>query len=121
MFAILLTRVDTACILQHPPGVPPLTAGSVGMRLDLVTPAQIHIVLSRRNLLTLLAKLEGHPPLSACTISFPGAGEEPALVVSAESDDLRYGRRSAPAGAMHPDTEAWVAHVATKAAPPSTS
>ena len=91
------------------------------MRLDLVTPAQIRIALSRRNLLTLLAKLEGHPPRSACTISFPGAAEEPALVVTAEPDDLHYGRRAAPPGLMHPETEAWIAHAAIEdAAPEST-
>lgn len=83
------------------------------MRLDLVTPAQIRIALSRRNLLTLLAKLEGHPPMSACTISFPGSREEPALVVTAEPDDLHYRGRAVPPGPMHPDTEAWIAHVAT--------
>ena len=91
------------------------------MRLDLVTPAQIRIALSRRNLLTLLAKLEGHPPMSACMISFPGANEEPALVVTGEPDDVHYGRRAASPGPMHPDTEAWIAHVATQhAAPEST-
>lgn len=84
------------------------------MRLDLVTPAQIRIALSRRNLLTLLAKLDGHPPFSACTISFPGAKEEPALVVTAEPGDLHYGRRAAPPGPMHPETEVSIAHGATE-------
>lgn len=78
------------------------------MRLDLATPVQIRIALSRRNLLTLLAKLEGHPPFSGCTIIFPGSREEPSLYVLAEDDRTHYGRRLAPPGLMHPETEAWV-------------
>lgn len=78
------------------------------MRLDLATPVQIRIALSRRNLLTLLAKLDGHPPFSDCTIIFPGSRHEPTLYVHGEDDLTHYGRRLEPPGPMHPETEAWV-------------
>lgn len=67
------------------------------------------VVLSRRNLLSLLAKLDGHPPDSACTISGPEV--YPATAVVAEEDDAHYAHFSrggllGRAGRMHPDTEA---------------
>ena len=77
------------------------------MRLDSMTREQVVITLSQRNLLTLLAKLEGFPPRSACTITFPG-DDGPSLVVHAESDEEHYATRTAPPGRMHPDTEARV-------------
>lgn len=49
------------------------------------------VVLSRRNLLTLLAKLDGHPPNSACTIG--GGTDAPGLFVKAEEDDVHYASR----------------------------
>lgn len=58
----------------------------------------VTVTLSRRNLLTLLAKLDGHPPNSGMTIS---SGE---LTVIAEEDETHYANRP-PAGPMHPDTE----------------
>jgi len=73
-----------------------------------VSPEVIRVVLSRRNLLALLAKLDGHPPESACTITFPGTSEEPGLVVVAEPDAVHYQSRPTPSGPMHPDTEAWI-------------
>lgn len=79
------------------------------MRLDRVTRTQVVVTLSRRNLLTLLAKLDGHPPSSACTIVLPGGGEGPELVVRAEDDHAHYQKRREPPGSMHPDTEARMA------------
>jgi hypothetical protein len=77
------------------------------MRLDSLTQDQVVVTLSQRNLLTLLAKLAGFPPGSACTITFPG-DDGPLLVVHAESDEEHYANRPAPPGKMHPDTEARV-------------
>jgi hypothetical protein len=65
------------------------------------------ITLSRRNLLTLLAKLDGHPPDSACTIQ--GGADAWGYFVRAEEDDVHYFDRPAfletKWGPMHPDTE----------------
>ena len=58
-----------------------------------------HIVLSRKNLESLLAKLDGHPPNSACQIVNFSEG----ICVSAEPDEVHYAER--PAGTMHPETE----------------
>lgn len=60
------------------------------------------LVLSRRNLRTLLAKLDGAPTGSACAIL--GGDEAPGFIVKAEEDEVHYAER--PAGLMHPDTEA---------------
>jgi hypothetical protein len=76
------------------------------VRLDRVTRTEVVVTLSRRNLLTLLAKLDGHPSTSACTISLPGGGEGPELLVRAEENEADYRHRPAPPGRMHPDTEA---------------
>lgn len=56
------------------------------------------VELTRRNLNALLAKLDGHPPDSACTI------EKDGVFVKAVHDFAHYGGGVAP-GAMHPDTE----------------
>ena len=64
-----------------------------------------YVMLSRRNLLTLLAKLDGHPPGSACMIR--GGTDAPKLYVMAEEDDVHYQDRGR--GTVHPDTEAAVA------------
>ena len=66
------------------------------------------MILSRRNLKTLLAKLDGHPQNSACTIG--GGVDAPGLFVVAEEDDVHYADRVVPQGMtkwgpMHPDTE----------------
>ena len=78
------------------------------MRLDSITRTRVVVTLSRRNLLTLLAKLDGHPPNSACTIVLPG-DEGPDLQVRAEDDDAHYQQRPEPPGAMHPETESHLA------------
>jgi hypothetical protein len=75
------------------------------MRIDLVTPTHIQITLSQRNLLALLAKLDGYPPDSVCTITTTGP-DGPMLVVHAEDDEEHYGERPEPPGPMVPDTEA---------------
>jgi hypothetical protein len=59
--------------------------------------------LSRRNLLTLLAKLDGKPPSSAATI-FRQTHEGHRLVVIAEEDDAHY--RGRTPGPVHRETEA---------------
>jgi hypothetical protein len=61
------------------------------------------VTLSRRNLRTLLAKLDGHPPGSARAI-MKDVDRATTLVVRAEEDDAHYADR--PPGAMHPLTEA---------------
>lgn len=61
------------------------------------------VVLSRRNLLTLLAKLDGFPEDSALTII--GGSFAKGLVVKAEEDEEHYGVRPVGPGVMHPDTE----------------
>ena len=57
------------------------------------------IVLSRRNLEALLAKLDGHPPHSVCTL----VGDR--CTVTAEENDVHYKDRPEP-GPMHEETEA---------------
>ena len=58
------------------------------------------IVLSRRNLLSLLHKLD--MPGSVCTLIAPGG----AFVVHAEEDDKHYMGRQV--GKMHPETEDFI-------------
>lgn len=59
------------------------------------------ITLSRRNLLTLLAKLDGYPPMSACMIE--GGSEASGVRVRAEEDHVHYINRKP--GRMHEWTE----------------
>ena len=60
------------------------------------------VKLSRRNLLTLLHKLEMEN--SACTIIKPGG-----TVVTVELDEVHYADRAEGPGPMHPETEQFVA------------
>ena len=71
------------------------------MRFDtkLYSDEPCELVLSRRNLLALLAKLDGHPPDSNCAILGQG------ILVRAEEDDVHYADRPF-AGRMIPETEA---------------
>lgn len=67
------------------------------------------IVMSRRNLETLLAKLDGNPPDSACEIGAPIIYGN--FWVKAEENGPHYAHESRGdvagiAGRMHPDTEA---------------
>jgi hypothetical protein len=60
------------------------------------------VVLSRRNLLSLLAKLEGHPTGSKRRIENNDCWRD------GEPVDEHYSRRPAPPGPMHPATESYV-------------
>lgn len=72
-----------------------------------------HIALSRRNIMALLAKLDGNPPHSRCTIwkSFPPSEDDPdpsrkEIWVSAEEDDVHYKKTEYPTpGKLHISTE----------------
>lgn len=78
------------------------------MRVEVNDNGSLHVTLSRRNLLSLLAKLDGHPPDSACTIVSPSFYDVKVLV-SGEEDEVHYAsaeRLGLAAGPMHPDTEA---------------
>ena len=57
------------------------------------------VELTRRNLRVLLAKLDGHPPGSECTIVDPGNW----VAVKAVEDEEHYMNRVP--GAMHDETE----------------
>ncbi len=78
------------------------------MRIESTDGTVGRVVLSRRNLESLLAKLDGHPPGSACTIMAPA--QYGRWYVVAEEDELHYANRDREAGdragRMHPDTEA---------------
>lgn len=70
-----------------------------------------HLYVSRRNLLTLLAKLDGAPRDSRCTIGAPA--NYPPLFITAEEDDVHYAHESrldSRPGMMHPDTELALLH-----------
>ena len=60
----------------------------------------VGIELTRRNLNALLAKLDGNPPNSACTLLAPGS----TFYVKAVEDSEHYTERQA--GRMHRETEA---------------
>jgi hypothetical protein len=72
-----------------------------------VIPEEHTIELTRRNLLSLLAKLDGNPPNSACTIGEPigaaGSFERPMWFVKAVEDVEHYADR--PPGPMVEETE----------------
>ena len=61
----------------------------------------VEVKLSRRNLLSLLHKLE--MPSSHCMIAKPEG-----FVIEAEPDEVHYAGRAEGPGPMHPDTEAFV-------------
>ena len=61
------------------------------------------IELTRRNLLTLLAKLDGNPDGSSCTIGREG------WWIKAVEDSVHYSDR--PAGQMDPETERAIRNV----------
>jgi len=69
----------------------------------------VAVMLSRRNLLALLAKLDGFPVESRATLLAPTMYGR--FSVSAEEDDTHYAHQSRgvhrnEAGALHPATEA---------------
>jgi hypothetical protein len=76
------------------------------VRVEIKDDGTLHVTLSRRNLLTLLTKLNGHPPGSKCTIVAPNI--YPCTLVTAEEDAVHYARAERLGfgpGVMHPDTE----------------
>lgn len=77
------------------------------MKILAVDELGVAITLSRRNLETLLAKLDGHPEGSACSIMKHQTvnGEEMTLWIHAEDNDEHYESSGGFAGRMHPDTE----------------
>jgi hypothetical protein len=79
------------------------------MRIDFIDRNRIGITLSRSNLCGLLAKLDGHPPSSACMIAKDT--DIGFLTVHAEEDATHYdaSRGLGMRGQMHPETEAAIA------------
>ena len=75
------------------------------MRLSEDNKDKISIVLSRRNILSLLAKLDGHPKDSALTIFKIDDNSGKIFEISAEENYIHYGTRAYPPGNMHSDTE----------------
>jgi hypothetical protein len=73
------------------------------MKVNQFHGSMYEVVLSRRNLLALLAKLDGAPNGSAMAIM--GGADAPGCIVRAEEDDVHYGDRPEGPGPMHPDTE----------------
>ena len=65
------------------------------------------VTLSRRNLKTLLAKLDGFPPESACEIFKEFGPDVGHLHVRVEEDEPHYKKTELHyPGFMHPETEA---------------
>jgi hypothetical protein len=91
--------------------------------MNLENERRVEVVLSRRNLLTLLHKLDMQGSArqiesndcwedGAQTPWYPGEGEgsvlpRTTLVLRCEDDAEHYGKREAGPGIMHPDTEAF--------------
>jgi hypothetical protein len=82
------------------------------LRLDDGRAGVVIVTLSRRNLLTLLHKLD--MPGSARTITNGYCylnrelNDRLTLVLRAEDDEAHYGERPEPPGAVHPTSEAYV-------------
>jgi len=118
--ALLLPR--KADELHVPWTLEPAAAAYVpGMKLTLSQTSRgstAVVVLSRRNLLALLHKLEmtGSARTIASTNAYrvddegtPQIAHDLVLIVQSETDAEHYGERPFPAGGMHPDTEAFIA------------
>lgn len=83
--------------------------------LEMITPAGkgrgvIHLVLSRRNLLALLHKIDLRESEQTIIKDFPSA----RVIVTSEDDDAHYADSSP--GPMSPETEQWLADVARESA-----
>lgn len=63
----------------------------------------VYLTLSRRNLKTLLLKLD-EPDSQRTLVRHQGDGK-PSLVIHAEDDEAHYTNRDVPAGEMHPREE----------------
>lgn len=74
----------------------------------------VEVVLSRRNLRALLAKLDGHPAGSSCTL-VREMGDGRLLVLSAEEDGVHY--RDRPPGATAAATESALRGAQTQGQP----
>lgn len=79
------------------------------MRLEVNTATrEVYLVMSHRNLASLLAKLEGAPADSAMRIYAGGideGGNQWSTMVRAETDSEHYQDRPFLPGEMHPETE----------------
>lgn len=75
------------------------------MKLRIHESGTIVIVLSRRNLRAMLAKLDGHPPRSYCTLIKDDDEGGPRLILIAEDDARHYSGRGYPPGELDPATE----------------
>ena len=58
------------------------------------------LIVSRRNLQSLLAKLDGHPPESSCTLEAPRS--EGRFFIKAEENEPHYAGRQP--GHVHPES-----------------
>lgn len=75
------------------------------MKANIIGFGVADITLSRRNLRTLLAKLDDHPADGEKSIArWDGVA---TVIVRAEEDEVHYAER--PAGKMHPETESEIA------------
>lgn len=78
------------------------------MRLEIEDDGTVHVFVSERNVRALLAKLEGYPVPSLCTIYYPPQNGLPKFAFTAEKNDKHYAhpsRYGQGPGEMHPDTE----------------
>ena len=66
---------------------------------------RVCIELSRRNIKSLLAKLNGHPPSSRCTLVRP-CENGLYLEIKAVENDTHYSKPDREPEPMHPSTEA---------------
>lgn len=82
----------------------PGVEGGIYTRVTSDRGGRIRVTLSRRNLVSLLSKLDGHPPDSAVQIERE-VDSGWTLIVHGEEDAEHYDDRPDPAGPMHPDTE----------------
>lgn len=82
------------------------------MRLEL-SAREITVVLSRRNLLALIHKLDmpgsARTLVGRHTLADGAQTAAPALIVKVEGDEEHYAKRAAGPGEMHPETEEFIA------------
>lgn len=78
------------------------------MNVELIDEGGGHVLarvtLSERNVRTLMAKIEGHPPESHKQLTRQ-VNHTVGLMVIVEDDEKHYGDRGYGPGPMHPDTE----------------
>ncbi|MBV9100107.1 MAG: hypothetical protein JOZ46_01365 [Candidatus Dormibacteraeota bacterium] len=76
------------------------------MRIDELSRDVVWVTLSRRNLVTLLANLEGKPSYTDCSLYRRQSTDSPVLVVHVEPDSVHY--RDRDVGSMPPSVEAFI-------------